>query len=105
MENKVLTEKTKSKKVKFKRSEWSAKTAEEKLEIFASMLDKSILSYSHLARRSFLSGIFAGLGATVGVTLIFILVLTLLNWLGGVPFIGDLLHINDLVRQIQQLKK
>ena len=66
---------------------WTTQSAEKKLEIFASMIDKSILSYPDLMKRSFVSGIFTGLGATVGVALISLIIAAILNWLGAISFL------------------
>lgn len=98
----VLTKKEKI-KIRKKDEAWNTKSAEAKLETFASMIDKSILSYPHLIRRSFISGIFTGLGATVGVTLVFIFLSYALNFLGGVQFLRDWLKIDELATQINNL--
>jgi hypothetical protein len=82
---------------------WSTKTAEQKLEAFAFMLDKSILSYRHLIKRSFIAGIFTGLGATVGVTLVFIILAALIAWIGQIPFVGDIIKNSQIQTQLDQL--
>lgn len=91
-----------SKKTKKDVSLWTTQSAERKLEVFASMIDKSILSYPNLIKRSFVSGVFTGLGATVGVILIFTILTTALNWLGGIAFIKEYFHTDQVLNQVQQ---
>lgn len=75
-----------SKKIK---KQWSEKSAEQKIESFAYMIDKAILSYPSLMKRSFMAGIFTGLGATLGVAIVLILLSAIVNWLGFIPFVGE----------------
>ncbi|MEI7603967.1 MAG: DUF5665 domain-containing protein [bacterium] len=84
-------------------ADWSHKTAEQKLEVLASMLDKAVLSYPHLIKRSFIAGIFTGLGATVGVTVVFALIVWFLSIIGGVPFLRDWLQTDQWSSTVQNL--
>ena len=90
------------KKEMSKKSNWDKKTADQKLETFAAMMDKAVLSYPHLIRRSFISGIFTGLGATVGVAILFLVLTLIFTLLGKVPFIGT--YSNLINNQLQDLK-
>lgn len=81
-------------------------SAEEKLETFSSMLDKAVLSYPNLIKRSFVSGIFTGLGATIGVALIFIILTFAFKVLGQIPFIGTYAElVNNQLQDIKPGKK
>lgn len=59
------------------------------LHAFVRALEKSYGSWLYLAGRSFVAGIFSGLGATVGVALVIVVLGYILNWLGVIPVIGD----------------
>jgi hypothetical protein len=90
-------------KKKHHKLNWDQKTTDQKLESFTGMLDKSFLSYPHLMRRSFVSGIFTGLGATVGVTLLFVILSLLFKVLDIVPVIRDVQAVKDTNQFINQL--
>jgi Na+-translocating ferredoxin:NAD+ oxidoreductase RnfA subunit len=83
----VAIEKPKLKKKKVK---WSDKNSDEKLETFIRIAEKSYLSYPHLMKKSFVAGIFYGLGTTIGVALVFITLAAIIRWLGFIPFVGDI---------------
>ena len=71
----------------------------EKLLInFLIALDKAYGSWSYLAGRSFLAGIFIGLGATVGFALVIVIIGYILNVLGVIPVVGDFFtNINEFI--------
>ncbi|OGY29682.1 MAG: hypothetical protein A3F33_00075 [Candidatus Woykebacteria bacterium RIFCSPHIGHO2_12_FULL_43_10] len=61
---------------------------EDSLEKLIRAIDKVYLNPRQLFIRSFLSGLFTGLGATVGLTLVLILVGWIFTLLGGLPLVG-----------------
>ncbi len=71
----------------------------EKLLIrFLVALDKAYGNWGYLAGRSFVAGIFVGLGATVGFALIVVIVGYILNSLGVIPVIGDFfIKLNEFI--------
>ena len=71
----------------------------EKLLInFLIALDKAYGSWGYLAGRSFLAGIFIGLGATVGFALVIVVIGYILNILGVIPVVGDFFtNINEFI--------
>ena len=55
---------------------------------FAKALEKYYSSWSTLMARSFVSGLFTALGATVGLALVIGLTSIILDWLGVLPVVG-----------------
>ena len=82
---------------------WGQKTAEQQLQTFVSMMDKALLSYPSLIKRSLVAGVFTGLGATIGVTLIFAIIAALIHWLGFVPILGDFINQTKFGEQVTNL--
>ena len=75
------------------------KIIKEKLLIsFLIALEKAYGSWAYLAGRSFTAGIFVGLGATIGVALVVVIMGYILNALGVVPVIGDFFkQLNEFI--------
>jgi len=71
----------------------------EKLLInFLMALDKAYGSWSYLAGRSFVAGIFVGLGATVGFALVIVIIGYIFNVLEVIPIIGDFFtQLNEFI--------
>ncbi|OGB74062.1 hypothetical protein A2V68_02410 [candidate division Kazan bacterium RBG_13_50_9] len=68
------------------------------LVAFARALDKAYGSWSHLAARSFVSGVFVGLGATIGFAAVVIIIGYLLSALGYLPIVGDFFtRLNEFI--------
>lgn len=55
---------------------------------FVRMFERTYGNWKGIAVRSFVSGIFAGLGATVGIAIVFVLVGYILEYLGVLPVVG-----------------
>ncbi|MBU1082893.1 hypothetical protein KKE14_00410 [Patescibacteria group bacterium] len=55
---------------------------------FVRIFERTYGNWKGIAARSFVSGIFTGLGATVGVAIVFVLVGYLLKYLGVLPVVG-----------------
>lgn len=58
------------------------------LQTLVSSIDKVYLDRKRLMIRSFISGVFTGLGATIGLSIVLILIGFILHLLGGVPVVG-----------------
>ena len=56
---------------------------------FVRAMEKAYGSWKYLAGRSFVAGIFTGLGATVGVAIVLLIIGYILKWLGVIPVVGD----------------
>ncbi|MDD5605898.1 MAG: DUF5665 domain-containing protein [Patescibacteria group bacterium] len=68
-------------------------------------VDKAYGSWRHLIARSFVSGVFVGLGATVGFALVIALVGYILGALEVVPIIGEFFaNLNEFVNTAAALK-
>ncbi len=65
------------------------KAKESSILAFTRALDKAYGSWGYLISRSFVSGIFIGLGATVGFAIVVVVVGYILSALGVVPIVGD----------------
>jgi hypothetical protein len=59
------------------------------LSDFAKALDRYYSSWSTLMARSFVSGLFTALGATVGLAIVLTFFGVVLEWLGVLPVVGD----------------
>ncbi len=65
---------------------------------FANALEKYYNSWSNLMARSFVSGLFTALGATVGLALVLGLAGLILENLGVLPIVGDFFaRINEVL--------
>lgn len=65
---------------------------------FVKALEKAYGSWTYLAGRSFVAGICVGLGATVGVAIVVLIIGYLLNWLGVIPVVGDFFkQLNEFI--------
>lgn len=53
----------------------------------------------HLMLTNMLGGIAWGFGTVIGATIFVALLVLLLNWLGGIPYIGQVVH--DITNSIQ----
>lgn len=56
---------------------------------FIKIFERTYGNWKGIAGRSFVSGIFTGLGATIGVAIVFVMVGYLLKYLGVIPVVGD----------------
>jgi hypothetical protein len=65
------------------------KSTDKILGAFAQSLEKYYNSWGNLIGRSFVSGLFTALGATVGLALILAFFGVVLGWLGVLPVVGD----------------
>jgi len=75
------------------------KIIKEKLLIsFLIALEKAYGNWGYLAGRSFVAGIFVGLGATIGFALVIVIIGYILNALGVIPVIGDFFkQLNEFI--------
>lgn len=75
------------------------KIIKEKLLIsFLIALEKAYGSWGYLAGRSFVAGIFVGLGATIGFALVIVIIGYIFNVLGVIPVIGDFFtQLNEFI--------
>ena len=65
---------------------------------FTRALDKAYGSWGYLIARSFVSGIFIGLGATVGFALVIVIVGYVFSALGVLPIVGDFfIRLNEFI--------
>ena len=55
---------------------------------FTRIFERTYGNWKGIAARSFVSGIFTGLGATVGVAIVFVVVGYILKYLGVIPVVG-----------------
>lgn len=65
------------------------KTRDASLLSFTRAIDKAYGSWGYLISRSFVSGIFIGLGATIGFAIVVALIGYILEVLGVMPVVGD----------------
>ena len=76
-----------------------------KMAFLTMAIERTYPNMKHLAWRSFYSGIFTGLGATVGLALVLLLLGFIINLLGGVPFLHDIIVKSNLDNLVQTNKK
>ena len=72
------------------------KELDEHLNALTSAIQKTYGTTNALVWRSFLSGLMSGLGATIGVSIIVVLIGYLIRHFGGLPVVGN--WLNDLGR-------
>ena len=65
------------------------KVKESSVLAFTRAIDKAYGSWGYLISRSFVSGIFIGLGATIGFAIIIVIIGYILSALGVIPIVGD----------------
>lgn len=75
---------------------------ERHLQALTNAIEKTYGTTKALLLRSFLSGLFSGLGATIGVAVVVILIGYLVRHFGGLPVVGKVL--NDLGRVLTTKK-
>lgn len=77
------------------------KTKESSLLAFTRAVDKAYGSWGHLISRSFVSGIFIGLGATIGFAIVVVVIGYILSALGVVPIVGDFFTaLNEFINSV-----
>lgn len=68
------------------------------LSAFMVALERAYGSWAYLAGRSFVAGIFIGLGATVGFALVIVIIGYILTALGVLPVVGDFFRqLNEFI--------
>jgi len=71
---------------------------EKLLMSFLAALEKAYGHWGYLAGRSFVAGICVGLGATIGVALVVVILGYVFNWLGVIPVVGDFFkQLNEFI--------
>lgn len=71
---------------------------DETIERLVSAINAVYLDKKKLFARSFLAGLFSGLGATVGLSIVLIIVGVILHYAGGLPVIGQYLQgLNSII--------
>lgn len=84
-----------------------SKTDEEKeflkkSQLIFSAIDKIHPSYPKLILRSFIVGIFTGLGATIGASIVISLLAFTLSQLESVPFLEGIIEKTQIQKQLSQ---
>ena len=77
------------------------KAKESSLLAFTRVVDKAYGNWGYLISRSFVSGIFIGLGATVGFAVVVVVIGYILSALGVVPIVGDFFTaLNEFIHSV-----
>lgn len=77
------------------------KAKDTSLLAFTRAVDKAYGNWGYLISRSFVSGIFIGLGATVGFAIVVVVIGYILSVLGVVPIVGDFFTVlNEFINSV-----